>query len=78
MSWEMVNMILIILIIAVYIFVSIIRFVIEKMKLLVYRLLGVDLDKYYHQKRQKQMMKKLGEAIVEINTAGIYNYHNGT
>ena len=38
-------MILIILIIAVYVFVSIIRFVLEKMKLLVYRLLGVDMDK---------------------------------
>lgn len=47
MSWEMVNMILIILIIGVYIYVSIICFVFEKMKLLVYRLLGVDMDKYH-------------------------------
>lgn len=68
-------MILIILIIAVYIYVSIIRFVLEKMKLLVYRLLGVDMDKYYYKKRQKQMMKKMGEFIYEINMAGINSCH---
>lgn len=68
-------MILIILIIAVYVFVSIIRFVLEKMKLLVYRLLGVDMDKYHYKKRQKQMMKKMGEFIYEINMAGINGCH---
>lgn len=75
MSWEMVNMLLRILTIGVYIYVSIIPFVLEKMKLLVYRLLGVDIDKYHYKKRQKHMMKKMGEFIYEINMAGINGCH---